>query len=127
MTTIATGTPQIMDMLDKALDAFLKELMDTGHADEVLVATTSEFGRRVPDNESNGLDHGAGSFVTLLGPVNQGFFGDYPDLTSLDRDDNIVATVHMNDYYATIAEKWFGVPSSQVVSGGNPLGGIIDT
>ncbi len=62
-------------------------------ADEVLVATTSEFGRRVPDNESNGLDHGAGSFVMLLGPVNQGFVGDYPDLTTLDRDDNIVATV----------------------------------
>ena len=117
----------IMDMLDHALDAFLKELVDTGHADEVLVATTSEFGRRVPDNESNGLDHGAGSFVTLLGPVNQGLFGDYPDLTALDRDDNIVATVHMNDYYATLAQKWFGVPSSEVISGGTPLTGIVDT
>ena len=27
---------EIMTMLDKAIDAFLKELMDTGHADEVL-------------------------------------------------------------------------------------------
>ena len=63
----------------------------------------------------------------LLGPVNQGLVGDYPDLTTLDRDDNIVATVHMNDYYATIAQKWFGVPSSEVISGGTPLTGIIDT
>ena len=53
--------------------------------------------------------------------------GDYPDLTTLDRDDNIVATVHMNDYYATIAQKWFGVPSSEVISGGTPLTGIVDT
>jgi uncharacterized protein (DUF1501 family) len=117
---------EIMAMLDKAIDAFLQELMDAGKADEVLLATTSEFGRRVPDNESNGLDHGAGSFVMLLGPVNQGLVGDYPDLTSLDRDDNIVATVHMNDYYATIAQKWFGVPSADVIKGGTPLTGIID-
>ena len=59
---------ETMDMLDKALDAFLKELMETGHADEVLVATTSEFGRRVPVLESDGLDHGAGSFVTRSAP-----------------------------------------------------------
>jgi uncharacterized protein (DUF1501 family) len=60
--------------------------VDTGHADEVLVATTSEFGRRVPDNQSNGLDHGAGLFVTLLGHVNQGLFGENSDLTALDSD-----------------------------------------
>ncbi|MCY7418747.1 MAG: DUF1501 domain-containing protein [Chloroflexi bacterium] len=118
---------EIMGMLDRAVDAFLKEMVATNHADEVLVVTISEFGRRVPDNESNGLDHGAGSFVMMLGPVNQGFYGDYPDLTSLDRDDNIVATVHMNDYYATIAQKWFGVPSSEVISGGSAMSGILDT
>ena len=113
--------------IDQAVDAFLQELVAHGIADEVLVVTTSEFGRRVPDNESNGLDHGAGSFVMLMGPVNSGFYGAFPDLTNLDGDDDIIADIHMNDYYATIAEKWFGVPSSQVIAGGNPLGGIIDT
>ena len=51
----------------------------------------------------------------------------YPDLTALDGDDNVVATVHMNDHDATIAEQWFGVPSSSVISGGAPLTGITDT
>jgi hypothetical protein len=33
----------------------------------------------------------------------------------------------MNDYCATIAEQWLGVPSSSVISGGTPLTAIIDT
>jgi uncharacterized protein (DUF1501 family) len=118
---------EVLGMIDQAVDAFLLDLVDHGRADEVLVVTTSEFGRRVPDNESNGLDHGAGSFVLMLGPVNPGFYGAYPDLTTLDSDDNIIATIHMNDYYATLAEKWFGVASSEVVQGGSPINGIIDT
>jgi len=32
----------------------------------------------------------------------------YPNPTALDGDDNVVATVHMNDHDATIAEQWFG-------------------
>ena len=117
----------VLASIDQAVDAFLQELVAHGIADEVLVVTTSEFGRRVPDNESNGLDHGAGSFVMLMGPVNSGFYGAYPDLTSLDGDDDIIADIHMNDYYATIAESWFGVPSSSVISGGSPIAGIINT
>ncbi len=114
----------VLQDVDTAIDAFLTDLALRGIQDQVLLVSTSEFGRRVPDNESNGLDHGAGSFVMLMGPVNPGLYGAYPDLASLDRDDNLVATVHMNDYYATMAEGWFGVPTSDVLSGGTPLSGI---
>ncbi len=114
----------VLQDIDTAVEAFLTDLALRGIQDEVLLVSTSEFGRRVPDNESNGLDHGAGSFVMLMGPINPGLYGAYPDLSSLDGDDNLVATVHMNDYYATLAEGWFGVPASQVLSGGTPLSGI---
>jgi uncharacterized protein (DUF1501 family) len=90
----------------------------------VLLVSTSEFGRRVPDNESNGLDHGAGSMALMLGPVNPGLYGEYPDLSRLDQDDNVIATVHMDDYYATLAEGWFGVTAADVLSGGTALAGI---
>ena len=121
-----TRHAEVLTFIDQAVDAFMAEMVATGHADEVLVAMTSEFGRRVQDNESDGLDHGAGSNLLLLGPVNPGFYGETPDLTALDRDDNIIASLHMNDYYATLAEDWFGVPKADVISGGTPIGGLFD-
>jgi uncharacterized protein (DUF1501 family) len=114
----------VLSDIDQAIDAFLADLAARGIADKVLLVSTSEFGRRVPDNESNGLDHGAGSMALMLGPVNPGLYGAYPDLSTLDQDDNVIATVHMDDYYATLAEGWFGVPAADVLSGGTALAGI---
>ncbi len=107
-----------------ALGAFLDDLSDRGHAADTLVATTSEFGRRVPENRG-GTDHGAAGMVMLAGPVVPGIHGEAPSLTNLD-DDNLVATVDFEQYYATLAEKWFGIPSTEVLaSGANPLDGIL--
>ncbi len=117
---------ELLGMMDRAVSAFMAELVASGHADEVLVALISEFGRRVPDNENNGLDHGAASNLMLLGPVNPGFYGEAPDLRSLDRDDNLVASLHMNDYYATLAEGWFDIPRGEVISGGSVIPGVFD-
>jgi uncharacterized protein (DUF1501 family) len=121
-----TRHAEVLDTIDQAVDAFMAEMAATGHADEVLLAMTSEFGRRIPDNESDGLDHGAGSHLLMLGPVNPGFYGETPDLTTLDRDDNLIASLHMNDYYATIAEGWFDIPRAEVIAGGSPIPGIFD-
>lgn len=53
-----------------------------------------------------------------------GLYGQYPDLSALDDDGNLISTIHMNDYYATLAEGWFSVPSSDVISGGTALTGM---
>ncbi len=118
---------QLLGELDQAVDAFLTDLEARGIADKVLLAMTSEFGRRVLDNESDGLDHGAGNFLFLLGPIGGGLFGEYPalDIDSLDRDQNLVATVSMADYYASLAEDWFGVPASSVIPGGTKIAGLL--
>jgi len=84
-----------------------------------------EFGRRMKDDESDGLDHGAGSNLILLGPVDPGFYGDVPDLTNLD-DDNLIATLHMNDDHATLAASWFDVPRADVISDRSPIAGLLD-
>ncbi len=76
--------------------------------------TTSEFGRRARDNGSSGLDHGAASVAMLIGPVSAGRHGEPPSLTQLDESDNLVATVGLDSYYATVAEGWFGVPASEL-------------
>lgn len=118
--------PALMQELDDALQAFFDDITARGLADRVLVMTTSEFGRTVTDNDSGGLDHGTASHALLMGPVNPGRHGEHPSLTDLDGDGYLRATVGLDDYYATVAEHWFGVPATEVIDGGaSPIAGII--
>ncbi|MDM7951966.1 MAG: DUF1501 domain-containing protein [Cyanobium sp. CZS 25K] len=51
----------------------------------VTLLTTSEFGRRLRENESRGTDHGSASMALLMGDgVPHPFLGDYPELNKLD-------------------------------------------
>jgi uncharacterized protein (DUF1501 family) len=109
--------PGLMENLAKSVDAFMTDLERRGIADQVLIATTSEFGRTVKDNGSNGLDHGTASCALLLGPVKAGLHAEHPSLTKLDGDGQLIATVGFDQYYATIAETWFGVPARDVLPG----------
>jgi len=111
--------PGLLQSLDDSLDAFLADMDRRGLADRVLVMTTSEFGRTLRDNGSSGLDHGTASTGLLLGPVRAGLYGEFPSLTTLSDDDEPIATVSFDQYYATVAEAWFGVPVSDVLHG-NP-------
>ena len=54
----------------------------SGLADDVLVVTTSEFGRRVAENGNRGTDHGHGNAMMILGgPVKGGkVYGKWPGL-----------------------------------------------
>ncbi|MEV6773113.1 DUF1501 domain-containing protein [Nocardia sp. NPDC051030] len=122
----STRYANLMSDLDASLAALRQDLADRGIADRVLIATYSEFGRRVPDNGSNGLDHGAAGTALLLGPTNHGVFGELPSLKNLDSDDNLRATVDMTEFYATIAESWFGIPATEVLPGSpRPIPGLI--
>jgi uncharacterized protein (DUF1501 family) len=47
--------------------AFWSEVTAAGIAEDVLLATTSEFGRRVAENGSGGCDHGAAGVSLVLG------------------------------------------------------------
>ena len=59
--------------------------------------------------------------------MNTGVHGEAPLLTNLN-DGNLVASVDFEQYYATIAEQWFGIPSSEVLdSGAAPIEGLIAT
>lgn len=116
----------LMSDLDASLAALRTDLAARGIADRVLIAAYSEFGRRVPDNGSDGLDHGAAGTALLLGPTNPGVFGESPSLRTLDPDGNLRATVDMSEFYATLAESWFGIPSSEVLPGRpRPIPGVV--
>jgi len=113
----------LMTELDGALDAFLQELTALNMTQNVLLASTSEFGRRA-DQNSNGLDHGTANVAFLAGAINSGVYGQHPNWTTLDTNGNLKATVTMGDYYATLAH-WMGVHPSDVLAGTTtPLSGI---
>jgi uncharacterized protein (DUF1501 family) len=104
-----------MNRLGAALAAFRDDLEANGLADRVLVATTSEFGRR-PEANAGGTDHGTASSMLLMGPVKTGRHGAPVDFGRLNDEGNVRATVSMTDYYATLAH-WLGASPSDVLTG----------
>ena len=86
--------------LAKSLAAFLGDLGD--QASKVTVVTISEFGRRVVENASRGLDHGYGNVMLVAGAGVKGgkYYGSWPGLTADDDADLLVTT----DYRSVLAE-----------------------
>lgn len=104
--------------MTEGLDAFMTDLRQHDHADNVIVLLFSEFGRRVHDNGS-GTDHGAAGPVFVLGEqVKGGHYGEYP---SLKAEDLVQGDLNPNmDYrgvYSTILEKWLKLDAKPIVGG----------
>jgi uncharacterized protein (DUF1501 family) len=102
--------------LATSLAAFFKDL--GALAGKVTVVTLSEFGRRVKENASYGLDHGHGSVMFLLGAGVKGgkYYGQWPGLTDSAEADLLVT----RDYRSVLAEvvsSRFGASTSQVFPG----------
>ncbi|WP_394944398.1 DUF1501 domain-containing protein [uncultured Ilumatobacter sp.] len=73
--------------LANGLAQFWATLDNAGASDRVLLATTSEFGRRVAQNASEGCDHGAAGVSFLMGnSVNGALFGALDTSGLLDGD-----------------------------------------
>lgn len=112
----ATDHPRLMQELDQGLTAFYNDLAAQGKAQDVLVLTWSEFGRRVQENASGGTDHGAASVLFALGDgVQRGLYGDPPDLKNLVDNGNVPFTTDFRRVYATVIERWLGVPSEPLL------------
>jgi uncharacterized protein (DUF1501 family) len=101
--------------LDASLQAFLKDLNDSGHGKRVVVLVFSEFGRRLTENASAGTDHGTAAPVFLLGnAVKSGLHGPYPNLRDLDDGDPKFA-IDFRRVYATLLDRWLNCPSDKVL------------
>ncbi|MEU4687565.1 DUF1501 domain-containing protein [Actinoplanes sp. NPDC023714] len=86
-----------------ALAAFAADLGPEGLS-RVSLITISEFGRRVTQNGSGGLDHGYGNAMFVLGGGVRGgrVYGRWPGLTAADlRDGDLAVTT---DYRSVIGE-----------------------
>ncbi len=114
----------LMARLNDAVSAFYKDLTAQGHAQRVLTFTTSEFGRNVKENGSQGTDHGAASSQFMFGPgVKPGIHGQHPSLTDLQGGGagSLKHAVDFRSVYATVMEKWLECPSEPVLGQQYPL------
>jgi uncharacterized protein (DUF1501 family) len=113
---VARHAPLLEDLCG-SIKAFLDDLTASKLADRVLVLVFSEFGRRVQENGSMGTDHGTAGPIFLAGSgVKPGLAGSYPSLTDLE-DGDLKMTVDFRRVYATVLERWLGLPSKEAVGG----------
>ena len=108
----------LMLTLANGLSAFYNDLAAHGKADNVVVMTWSEFGRRVDENGSQGTDHGTAAPLFVLGnPVSKGIYGEPPSLSNLDQNGNLKYTLDFRSVYATVLDRWMGASSKDVLGG----------
>jgi len=107
--------PRLLGQLSRGVSQFLGDLKETGRADDVLVMTYSEFGRRVRENGSHGTDHGAAAPMFLFGnKIQGGFHGTPPSLDELD-DGDLKFTTDFRSVYATVLDDWFGTNAEDIL------------
>jgi uncharacterized protein (DUF1501 family) len=108
--------------LSTALSAFCEDMAEHQLSDRILVATYSEFGRRVQENGSLGTDHGTASQMFVVAPKGHrkskaGLIGKHPSLTDLDPEGDMKFHTDFRSVYATILENWLEFPSEKVLGG----------
>ncbi|MBC7774655.1 MAG: DUF1501 domain-containing protein [Phycisphaerae bacterium] len=109
---------RLFQELNDALAAFSSDLKANGKWNEVLVATFSEFGRRVSQNASGGTDHGTANNMMFLGGGlrQKGLLNPMPNLLDLDQGD-LKYQVDFRQVYATLLENWLGADAGKVLGG----------
>ena len=110
-TTLTTNLEQTV----AALVAFQRDLEARELDQRVLIQLWSEFGRRPKENGS-GTDHGAGGLAFLIGSRASGkMVGEFPGLTNLDVNENVLATSDFRSMYCSLLEQWFETEAGLVI------------
>ncbi|MBT0772089.1 DUF1501 domain-containing protein [Kineosporia sp. J2-2] len=102
-----------LEEMSKALAAFAAEL-GTEALNRTTLLTLSEFGRRVAENGSGGLDHGHGNVVLALGGgLNKGVHGKWPGLAAGNLvDGDLASTTDYRSIVSEVLKKRVGVDST---------------
>jgi uncharacterized protein (DUF1501 family) len=118
----ASTLPKNLKLTFDSLLAFQRDLEARGLADRVLTLVWSEFGRRAAENGS-GTDHGAAGCGFLIGTRAAGrMVGEFPGLSSLDKDGNLRATADYRGVYGALCGDWFGVDPLAILPDARNIG-----
>ena len=101
----------------ESLLAFQRDLEARGIDDRVVVQLWSEFGRR-PEENGSGTDHGAAGASFLIGSRVKGqMVGEFPGVSKLDANENLVNTSDFRAMYAALIAQWFQTEAGLVIPG----------
>jgi len=127
------GTGYFVDRLaivSAAVSAFFSDLEAAGKKDSVLLATQTDFGRRVRENGNRGTDHGtAQAMMVAGGNVNGGqVYGTFPGIGNNDLylNADLAVTTDFRRPLSDILKNHLGNPNSSTVfpgySGSSDMG-----
>jgi uncharacterized protein (DUF1501 family) len=106
---------RLLKYFGDAVNTFQKEMESIGKADNVLLMTFSEFGRRSYENASGGTDHGAAAPMFLIGTrVKGGLHGNVPNLSDL-QDGDLKMGIDFRSVYSATLDEWMGGDSELVL------------
>lgn len=107
---------RLFGQISGAIDVFVKDMKANGKWNDVLVATFSEFGRRVSQNASGGTDHGTANQMFFAGGAlkQKGFLNPLPDLADLDEGD-LKFRVDFRQVYATLLDNWLAADAEAIL------------
>jgi uncharacterized protein (DUF1501 family) len=112
---------RLLSELARGITALRAALVELDRWDDSLVLTYAEFGRRPKENLSNGTDHGTASVhFAIGGRVSGGLYGARAELDRLSGDGNPRHAIDFRGVYATVLERWWGVPSVATLGGHFP-------
>lgn len=104
---------RLLEHLALGLSTLKTQLQNSGHWDDTLVMTYSEFGRRAVENRSFGTDHGtAAPHFALGGRVQGGLWGQPPNLGRLI-DGDVEFTMDYRSLYHRVLADWFGLTNNR--------------
>jgi uncharacterized protein (DUF1501 family) len=103
----------LLSDVNNGIVAFFEAMEAAGLDEEVLLVTTSEFGRRAAENGSGGCDHGAGGLSLVIGKGVAGGMRGEVDLTDL-LDGDVRPNVHPFGLYTACLD-WIGADAEAVL------------
>ncbi len=103
--------------LSLGVDVFMRAMREINALDEVALISLSEFSRSTATN-GDGSDHAWGGAQFVLGAVNPGNYGEFPDLTvggdqDISKKGRLIPTLSFSQYYGTVL-KWFGATEDEI-------------
>ncbi len=100
----------LVQMVADSIASFYEDLRASGHSEQVLTMSFSEFGRTIFENGSAGTDHGTGAPMMIFGEgIGSGFHGTEPDLINVDMYGDPLFSVDFRQAYASVLQNWLCV------------------
>jgi uncharacterized protein (DUF1501 family) len=117
--------PDLVGELSDAISQFYTYLQGKSLSQRVVIMTMTDFGRRPQANSTAGTDHGTASVSFVIGDrVKGGVYGQYPNLSSLDNNGNVVIQVDFRNHISDLVTA-LGTDPVPIVGSSYPKLGFI--